>query len=107
MTNPYKKTLPPIFHRLFICFNGLKKGWWEGCLKIICVDACFLKTFLSGQLLVAVGRDGNDHMYPIAWAVVEAENVDSWVWFFIELQKSLALDEGNGVITISNDHQVI
>ena len=38
----------------------------EGCQKIICVDACFLKTFLSGQLLAAMGRDGNDLMYPVA-----------------------------------------
>ena len=85
VTNPYKKTFSPVFHRLFVCFDGLKKGWLEGFQKIICVDACFLKTFLGGQLLVAVGRNGNDHMYPIAWAIMEAENIDSWVWFFIEL----------------------
>ena len=42
------------------------------------------KTFLGGQLLAAVGRDDNDQMYPVAWTVVEAENIDSWVWFFIK-----------------------
>ena len=25
VTNPYKKTFPPFFHRLFVCFDGLKK----------------------------------------------------------------------------------
>ena len=25
VTNPYDKTFPPIFHRLFVCFYGLKK----------------------------------------------------------------------------------
>ena len=77
VTNPYKKTFPPVLHRLFVCFDGLKKWWLEGCQKIICIDACFLKTFRSGQLLAAMGRDGNDQMYPIAWAIVEVENIDS------------------------------
>ena len=70
---------------MFVCFDGLQKWWLEGCRKIICVDACFLKTFLSGQLLVVVGKDGNDQMYPIAWAIVEVKNINSWVWFFIGL----------------------
>ena len=63
--------------------------------------------FLSRQLLAVVGKDGNDQMYPIAWAIVEVKNIDSWVWFFIELQKCLALHEGNGVTVISDEHQVI
>ena len=60
MANPLKKTFSPVFHRLFVCFDGLKKGWLEGCRKIICVDACFLNTFLGERLLAAMGRDGND-----------------------------------------------
>ena len=41
----------------------------------------FLKTFFGGQMLAVVGKDGDDQMYPIAWAVVESENNDSWEWF--------------------------
>ena len=48
VTNPYKKTFPPVFQRLLVCFDGLKNGWLEGCRKLICVDACFLKTFFGG-----------------------------------------------------------
>ncbi|KAL2892664.1 Gag-Pol polyprotein [Bienertia sinuspersici] len=82
-------TPPQIFQRLFVSFEGLQKGWKEGCRKIICVDACFLKTFLGGQLLSAVERDGNDQMYPIAWAVVEG------------------LGEGNELVIVSDEHQSI
>ena len=60
VSNPYKKTFPPFFHRLFVCFDGLKKWWLEGCQKIRFADTCFLKPFLGGQLLAAMGRDGND-----------------------------------------------
>ncbi|GJX10242.1 hypothetical protein Tco_0460919 [Tanacetum coccineum] len=28
-----------------------------------------------------MGRDANNQMYPIAWAVVRVENADNWGWF--------------------------
>ncbi|KAK4394555.1 hypothetical protein Sango_1609800 [Sesamum angolense] len=45
----------------------------------------FFKNLLWGQLLVAVGRDGNDNMFPIAMAVVQSENRETWSWFVGEL----------------------
>ncbi|GKC36587.1 heat stress transcription factor B-4-like protein [Tanacetum coccineum] len=35
----------------------------------------------SGQVLVAVGLDSNNGMYPLAYALVEAENKSSRCWF--------------------------
>ncbi|XP_056694728.1 uncharacterized protein [Spinacia oleracea] len=102
-----KKVDPPTFQRFFVCFDGLKQGWKEGCRKVICVDAAFLKTFLGGQILSAVGRDGNDQMYPIAWAAVEGENNLSWEWFFTHLQSCLDLGDGTDIAMISDEHQAI
>ncbi|XP_021763991.1 uncharacterized protein LOC110728656 [Chenopodium quinoa] len=98
---------PPVFQRLFTCFEGLKKGWVDGCRKVICVDGCFLKTFLGGKLLSAVGRDGNEQMYPIAWAVAEGKNNLSWEWFFEQLKNNLGLGDGEGVCIISDEHMAI
>ncbi|XP_021715010.1 uncharacterized protein LOC110682980 [Chenopodium quinoa] len=67
----------------------------------------FLKTFLGGKLLSAMGRDGNDQMYSVTWAIVEGENNLSWEWFFLQLQKCMALGEGVGVTLISDEHQPI
>ncbi|KAE8664939.1 hypothetical protein F3Y22_tig00112738pilonHSYRG01150 [Hibiscus syriacus] len=72
---------PPHFKRFYVCFNAMKRGWKEGCRPIIGVDDCFLKGPFKGILLYAVGRDGNDQMYPIAWAVVEGESTYSWFGF--------------------------
>ncbi|KAL0354599.1 UNVERIFIED_CONTAM: hypothetical protein Sradi_3906800 [Sesamum radiatum] len=76
---------PPVFDRMYFSLWALKKGFLEGCRPIIGLDGCFLKTVYGGQLLVAVGRDGNDNMFPIAMAVVQVENRDSWGWFVGEL----------------------
>ena len=35
---------------------------------------------------------------------MEGENNDSWEWFFVEPNKCLGLDEGNGVALISDEH---
>lgn len=108
LTDSSNEDKPPVFQRLFMGFDGLKKGWIEGCKRVICIDACFLKTFLGGQLMAAVGRDGNDQMYPIAWAVVEGENTSSWEWFITELQVHLQLEDGDGdgLAILSDENQV-
>lgn len=40
-----------------------------------------MKGYYGGKLLVAIGRDPNEHILPIAFAVVEGETKDSWKWF--------------------------
>ncbi|XP_027099718.2 uncharacterized protein [Coffea arabica] len=67
-----------IFQRLYYCLHACKQGFLDGCRPIIGLDGCFLKTAFGGQLLSALGRDGNDNMVPIAIAVVEVERYDSW-----------------------------
>jgi hypothetical protein len=41
------------------------------------VDECFLKGSFKGQLLVTVGKDDINNIYPIAFAIIEAETKDS------------------------------
>ncbi|KAK4392763.1 hypothetical protein Sango_2054100 [Sesamum angolense] len=69
---------PPVLQRMYYCLNGLREGFLEGCRPIIGLDGCFLKGPYKGQLLSAVGRDGNDNIYPIAIAYVEIEKFDTW-----------------------------
>ncbi|KAK8619098.1 hypothetical protein V6N13_133065 [Hibiscus sabdariffa] len=85
-----------IFHGMYICFDALKKGWKEGCRPFIGVDGCFLKTAIQGELLVAIGRDGNNQMFPVAWAVVEGEGNESWKWFLTKLMQDLNNPDGEG-----------
>ncbi|KAK8510867.1 hypothetical protein V6N12_036781 [Hibiscus sabdariffa] len=93
-----------IFHRMYICFDALKKGWKEGCRPFIGVDGCFLKTATQGELLVAIGGDGNNQMFPVAWAVVEGEGNESWKWFLTKLMQDLNHPDGEG-LTLMSDQQ--
>ena len=40
------------------------------------------KGTIWGVLLSAVGLDGNNGLFPIAFEVVESENKESWLFFF-------------------------
>jgi len=70
----------PMFQRFYACFQACKESFMS-CRPIIGLDGCFLKGKYGGELLTAVGRYGNEQMLPIAYAVVEVENKDSWTWF--------------------------
>ncbi|KAL8112935.1 hypothetical protein AgCh_020304 [Apium graveolens] len=61
-----------------------------------------LNEVCGGQLLSAVGRDGNNQMFPIAYAVVESENTDSWRWFTDLLSEDLRLGDGTRYTIISD-----
>ncbi|XP_028804292.1 uncharacterized protein LOC114759297 [Neltuma alba] len=71
----------PRFKRLYLCLDAVKIGFLAACRPIIGLDGCFLKGPYGGILLVAVGRDPNEQYFPLAIAIVEGENRDSWSWF--------------------------
>jgi hypothetical protein len=73
------------FHRMFVCLDACKKCIIVGCRLMIVLDGFHLKGPYGGQLLCAVGKDRNDDMYPIVYAVVESECRDSWTWFMATL----------------------
>ena len=101
--NPDEKTY---FDRFYVCFHGLKEGWKLGCRRIIALDGCFLKKPNQGEILTAVGRDGNNHIFPVAWVVVTVENKDNWSWFLNLLGEDLEIPFGQGLTLMSDQHKV-
>ncbi|GJZ37895.1 hypothetical protein Tco_0584086 [Tanacetum coccineum] len=95
------------FSSYYICFKGIKDGWINGCRKVIGLDGCFLKSVCEGQLLSAMGRDANNHIFPIAWAVVSVENKENWKWFLTQLRDDIGMIDGAGLTLISDQHKGI
>ena len=58
---------------MFVCLDACKQGFKAGCRPLIGLDGCFLKGYYGGQLLSAVGQDGNNQIYVIAYAIVDVE----------------------------------
>ncbi|XP_074315717.1 uncharacterized protein LOC141651926 [Silene latifolia] len=101
MGNP-EKTLK--FKSIFISFQAQFVGLIRGCRSLIGVDGAHLKGNHGGVLLSAVALDGNNEMFPVAIAVVEAENKDSWCSFFTFLKQCVA-ESGRTNWTIISDRQ--
>ncbi|WVZ21758.1 hypothetical protein V8G54_000302 [Vigna mungo] len=93
-----------IFKRIYVCLKACKDSF-SSCRPIIGVDGCFLKGKYGGELLTAVGRDGNEQILPIAYAVVEVENKDSWTWFLDLLIGDLGGEAICGACTFISDQQ--
>ncbi|GKV28205.1 hypothetical protein SLEP1_g37288, partial [Rubroshorea leprosula] len=94
----------PMFKGIYVCLEGCRKGFLLGCRPVIGVDACFLKGMFKGTILAAVARDGNNQMFPIAWAVVDSESTSSWMFFFRCLADDLSNHTGRDLTFISDQH---
>ncbi|KAG8378805.1 hypothetical protein BUALT_Bualt07G0023100 [Buddleja alternifolia] len=97
-----KSLNPPVLSRMYCCLSRLRDGFLDGCRPIIGLDGCFLKGLFKGQLLCAVGRDENDNLYLIAWALVEVENFDTWKWFQDLLMRDIGSAEEKGWTFLSD-----
>ncbi|KAL0749115.1 hypothetical protein Bca101_031118 [Brassica carinata] len=92
------------FMYVFLAF-GASVNAFPFMRKVVVVDGTFLNGKYKGTLLTSLAQDGNFQIFPIAFAVVDTENDDSWNWFFMQLkvltpdQKGLAiiLDRHNSI----------
>jgi hypothetical protein len=71
------KALERVFFSFNICIEAFRY-----CRQVLCVDGTFLTSKYKGQILTAIGQDGNNQIVPLAFAFVESENTESWLWFF-------------------------
>ncbi|KAL4579102.1 hypothetical protein LXL04_015237 [Taraxacum kok-saghyz] len=92
------------FKRIYVCLGPLKKGF-KACMRdLLGLDGAFMKGPFPGQILTAVGMDSNNGIYPLAYAIVEAENKSSWKWFLDCLGDDLEMGS-NSNFTFVTDRQ--
>ncbi|XP_052204893.1 uncharacterized protein LOC127809813 isoform X2 [Diospyros lotus] len=78
------------FHRLFVSFHASLHGFLQGCRPLLFLDSISLMSKYQGALLAATAADGNDEVFPVAFAVVDAETDDNWHWFLLQLKDALS-----------------
>ncbi|XP_043725055.1 uncharacterized protein LOC122671729 isoform X2 [Telopea speciosissima] len=78
------------FHRLFVSFHASLSGFQQGCRPLLFLDSTPLNSKYQGTLLTATAMDGDDGVFPVAFAVVDVESDDNWHWFLLELKSSVS-----------------
>ncbi|XP_013624639.1 PREDICTED: uncharacterized protein LOC106330764 [Brassica oleracea var. oleracea] len=72
------------FKYLFLSFGASIRGFRYQ-TRVIVVDGTHLNGKYQGVMLVAGAQDGNFQIFPLAFAIVDGENDESWEWFFTKL----------------------
>ena len=86
--------------------GALKSGFKAGQRDLLGLDGCFMSGPFPGQILTAVGVDPNNGTYPLAYAVVESENKDSWLWFLDCLGDDLELTRMSNFTFVTDRQKV-
>jgi transposase-like protein len=94
-----------IFFRAFWCFPQCVQAF-RHCRPVLSIDGTFLLGKYMGTLLVAISCDADNALVPLAFALVERENKDSWGWF-MRLVRIHVIGPHREVGVISDRHQGI
>ncbi|XP_045795114.1 uncharacterized protein LOC123889695 [Trifolium pratense] len=92
------------FQRLFWTFKPCIDGF-AFCKPIVQVDGTWLYGKYKGTLLLAVAQDGNNNIFPVAFAIVEGETKEAWNFFMKNLRRYVTPQEG--ICVISDRHASI
>ncbi|GJR07408.1 heat stress transcription factor B-4-like protein [Tanacetum coccineum] len=102
-----KKNIDPslptrVFQRIYFCLGALKLGFRACRRDMLGLDGAFMNGPFPGQVLVADGLDLNNEIYPLAYALVEAERKSSWYWFLQCLGDDIDLHPNSNFTFISD-----
>ena len=65
-----------IFQRMFWAFKPSIEGF-EHCRPVLSINGTHLYGKYKGMLMIAMGCDGNNQLFPLAFSITEGENIDS------------------------------
>ena len=67
---------------------------FKHCKPVLCVNGTFFTRMYKG-LLTCIGVDADDKVVPLAFAFVESENVESWLWFLSLIKRAVVCERPN------------
>ncbi|XP_075507588.1 uncharacterized protein LOC142544424 [Primulina tabacum] len=92
------KVLNFVFWVFRPCIDGFRH-----CRNVISVDGTHMYTKYKHKLLIAVTLDANNQVLPLAFALVDEENYESWHWFLGNVARHVTRG-CSGVCLISDRH---
>ncbi|XP_026396246.1 uncharacterized protein LOC113290870 [Papaver somniferum] len=92
------------FQWIFILFAACIQGY-RCCQLMVYLDATFLTGIFRGCLIAATWINGDHGFFPLAIALVDAENNNNWEWFLRNLtQNNLPITGSDPRYTLMFDH---
>ncbi|XP_025653258.1 uncharacterized protein [Arachis hypogaea] len=92
------------FHWMFWTFPPCIEAF-RHCKPLVSIDGTHLYGKYGGTLLLAIAQDGNSNILPVAFALVEGENAESWSYFISNLRRHVTPQQG--ILVISDRHNGI
>ena len=86
---------------VFWSFKSSIEGF-EHCRPVMSIDGTHLYGKYKGMLLIAMGCDGKNQLFPLAFAITQGENIDSWGWFLACIRNRVT--QRTGICVISDKH---
>lgn len=80
-----------VLERVFWAFRQAIEEF-KHCHPVLMMDDTFLCGKHKGIILTAVATDANDWLLPMAFAIVESENTDNWLWFLSNVKQAVVQD---------------
>ncbi|CAN6178917.1 unnamed protein product, partial [Urochloa humidicola] len=88
------------FSRMFVALKPCIDGFKNGCRPYLGIDSTALTGRWKGQLASAIGVDGHNWMFPVAYGVFGSETEANWGWFMSKLAMAIGSPPG---LVISTD----
>ena len=93
-----------IFQCIFWSFKPSIEGF-EHCRPVMSIDGTHLYGKNKGTLLIVMGCDGNNQLFPLTFNITEGKNIDSWGWFLACIRNKVT--QRTGICVISDKHPSI
>ncbi|XP_057770877.1 uncharacterized protein LOC130990672 [Salvia miltiorrhiza] len=90
------------FKHLFVALGSCRLAYTMYLRPVIVVDGTHFKGRNKGILFVAVTKDGNEQVFPLAFGVGPIENDESWTRFLSPLKS--AYGENSEMLIVSDAH---
>ncbi|XP_013589656.1 uncharacterized protein LOC106373754 [Brassica napus] len=86
------------FLYMFFAFGASIKGF-QKLRHVLVVDGTHLSVKYKGVLLTASRQDGNFQVFPMAFAIVDSEDIEAWTWFLQKVERLLADSSNLAIIS--------
>ncbi|WRX07696.1 Transposase [Theobroma cacao] len=90
------------FKYCFWAFGSCIRGFSAVIRPIVAINATYMKGRFKGILFVAVCKDANEQIYPLAFGIGHVEDEESWSWFLNQLRRVIGCPEN--AMFISDKH---